>query len=97
MVYAAKDDRNEKLVQLRVKDPKKWTWGELGKQFAIHRSVAKEIFERDLEKFANEDQIDRYLKLTAPKTVFTARDLKTQSKPRPAIVKKASRKIQKKI
>ncbi len=64
MVYVPKEDRNSLLVQKRIKDPKKWTWGKLGQEFEIHRSVAKEIFERDMEKFANEEQIEKYLKLT---------------------------------
>jgi hypothetical protein len=60
MVYAPKEARNESIVQKRVKDPKTWTWGKLGEHFDVHRSVAKQIFERDLEKFANEEQIDLY-------------------------------------
>ncbi len=60
MVYAPKEHRNQSLVQLRVKNPKKWTWGKLGEHFAVHRSVAKQIFERDMEKFANEYEIEAY-------------------------------------
>ncbi len=60
MVYAPNDARNELLVQKRIKDPKLWTWGKLGEHFSIHRSVAKQIFERDMEKFANEYQIEKY-------------------------------------
>jgi hypothetical protein len=63
MVFAPNDERNQSLVQKRVKDPVKWSWAKLGEHFAIHRSVAKEIFERDLEKFAHEAEIDRYEKL----------------------------------
>jgi hypothetical protein len=62
MVYASNDSRNESLVLKRVKDPKLWTWGELGKHFGIHRSVAKQIFLRDVEKYANEHQIENYEK-----------------------------------
>ena len=62
MVYAPKDDRNERLVRNRIKDPKKWTWAKLGIYFGIHRSVAKQIFERDMEKFANESEIEVYEK-----------------------------------
>lgn len=62
MVYAPKEQRNESLIQKRIKDPKLWTWGRLGEHFEIHRSVAKEIFERDMEKFANEEQIASYEK-----------------------------------
>lgn len=60
MVYAPKEIRNESLVQKRIKDPKLWTWAKLGEHFEVHRSVAKEIFERDMEKFANEEQIAFY-------------------------------------
>ena len=60
MVYAPKELRNQSLVKKRVKNPKTWTWGKLGEFFAVHRSVAKEIFERDMEKFANEDEIAAY-------------------------------------
>jgi len=63
MVYAPNEARNEDLVKKRVRDPKKWTWGKLGEHFAIHRSVAKEIFERDIEKFANEEEIEKYEKI----------------------------------
>jgi hypothetical protein len=63
MVYAPNEDRNESLVQKRIKDPKKWTWGALGTEFGIHRSVAKQIFERDFEKYAKEEQIEKYEKL----------------------------------
>ena len=62
-MYAPNEERNQQLVQKRVHDPKKWTWGKLGEHFSIHRSVAKQVFERDLEKYANEDQIDSYKKL----------------------------------
>lgn len=61
MVYAPKEFRNQSLVEMRVKDPRKWSWAKLGAHFELHRSVAKEIFERDLEKFASEDEIERYL------------------------------------
>ena len=59
MVYAPKESRNQSIVEKRIKDPKKWSWGKLGQYFAIHRSVVKEIFDRDVEKYANEDQIVR--------------------------------------
>ncbi len=60
MVYAPKEHRNQSLVQRRIKDPAKWTWGKLGEYFSVHRSVAKEIFERDMEKFGSESEIERY-------------------------------------
>ena len=62
MVYPTKENRNELLVRKRLSNPKNWSWGKLGQHFAIHRSVAKEIFMRDLEKFANEEEIERYQK-----------------------------------
>ncbi|MBA3550664.1 hypothetical protein H0W32_00450 [Patescibacteria group bacterium] len=63
MVYVPKEERNKSIVEKRIKDPKKWTWGSLAEAFGIHRSVTKEIFERDFEKYANEEQIERYEKL----------------------------------
>lgn len=60
MVYAPKELRNQSLVQKRIKNPKKWTWGKLGEYYSVHRSVVKEIFERDIEKFANEYEIENY-------------------------------------
>jgi hypothetical protein len=60
MVYAPNDERNAALVQKRIHDPKKWSWAKLGEHYNIHRSVAKEIFERDIEKFANEYEIEKY-------------------------------------
>jgi hypothetical protein len=61
MPYAPKELRNQSLVQKRIKDPKKWTWGKLGEYFGVHRSVAKQIFERDFEKYATESQINLYV------------------------------------
>jgi hypothetical protein len=63
MVYASKELRNEQIVHKRLNDPQTWTWGKLGDHFGIHRSVAKEIFERDMEKFGHEVEIERYEKL----------------------------------
>ncbi len=63
MVYAPDIDRNRSLIQKRISDPKKWTWASLGKQFNVHRSVAKQIFERDVEKYAKEEQIEKYERL----------------------------------
>jgi hypothetical protein len=63
MVYAPDVGRNRSLIQKRISDPKKWTWAALGETFNIHRSVAKQIFERDVEKYAQEDQIVKYEKL----------------------------------
>jgi hypothetical protein len=62
MVYAPKDLRNQSLIAKRIKNPKSWTWSKLGKHFEIHRSVAKQIFERDVEKYAHETEIARYNK-----------------------------------
>ena len=60
MVYQENTERNEELVMKRIKDPKKWGWGALGKHYGIHRSYVKEIFERDFEKYAHEDEIEKY-------------------------------------
>ncbi len=62
MVYASKDLRNKSLIEKRIKDPEIWTWSKLGQHFEIHRSVAKQIFERDVEKYAHEPEIERYNK-----------------------------------
>ena len=62
MVYAPNEERNQLLIQKRISDPKKWTWGKLGERFNIHRSVAKQIFERDMEKYALEGEIEKYTK-----------------------------------
>ena len=62
MVYASKELRNQNLVQKRIKDPNLWTWAKLGQHFEIHRTVAKQIFERDVEKFAHEPEIVAYNK-----------------------------------
>ena len=62
MVYAPKELRNQSLVVKRIKDPKKWSWAKLGTFYEFHRSVAKQIFERDIEKFANEYEIEAYEK-----------------------------------
>jgi hypothetical protein len=62
MVYAPKDLRNKSLIEKRIKDPSIWTWSKLGQHFDIHRSVAKQIFERDVEKYAHEVEIERYNK-----------------------------------
>ncbi|MDQ3014779.1 MAG: hypothetical protein M3Q73_02875 [bacterium] len=63
MVYAPNSDRNRSLINKRISDPKKWTWAKLGQEFNLHRSVSKQIFERDVEKYAKEDQIERYQRL----------------------------------
>ena len=43
--------RNRQLVQLRCKNPEKWSWRKLGQHFDIHFTTAKQIFERDVEKY----------------------------------------------
>lgn len=63
MVYAPNYDRNKSLIQKRISDPKKWTWAKLGQEFDVHRSVSKQIFERDVEKYAKEEQIEKYERL----------------------------------
>lgn len=68
MVYAPNEQRNQQLVTKRLSDPKKWTWGKLGEHFNIHRSVAKEIFERDMEKYGQENEIEKYISQTKSKT-----------------------------
>lgn len=45
-------DRNYKLVALRRKDPKKWSWGKLANKFKFKsRSTPKEIYETFSVKF----------------------------------------------
>lgn len=60
MVYAPNDLRNASLVHKRIKDPNKWSWAKLGTEFKIHRTVAKQIFERDVEKYSHEEEIEHY-------------------------------------
>lgn len=41
-----KTERNKAIVKLRKKDPKKWTWAALAKEFGFKsRSTPKEIYE----------------------------------------------------
>lgn len=41
-----KMQRNRELIAKRIQDPSKWSWGELGKYFNIHRTTAKDVYVR---------------------------------------------------
>lgn len=36
--------RNQELVEKRIKDPKKWTWGALARHYKVSRPRAVKIF-----------------------------------------------------
>jgi hypothetical protein len=46
-----KTERNKDLVKKRLKNPKKWTWGELAKFFGIDRYTARDLFFQHVDKF----------------------------------------------
>lgn len=45
------DKRNKELVNLRKKNPTKWTWAELGRYFKISTVAAFRIYKRDKDRF----------------------------------------------
>lgn len=47
-------ERNKELVFKRLSDPIKWSYGELGKFYKIHKTTAEEIFLRDKMKYSQE-------------------------------------------
>jgi hypothetical protein len=55
--------RNKKLVEMRLSDPKKWSYPALSKYFNIHFTVAARNFNRDLKKYAKKSEIERYMKV----------------------------------
>jgi len=59
------EDRNKELVLKRIKDPFKWSYGELGSFYNIHKTTAEEIFKRDMHKYATTPQITKYLRMAA--------------------------------
>jgi len=50
--FVADVKRNRELVELRVKNPRKWSWRKLGEKFNIHYTTARQIFIRDRLKYA---------------------------------------------
>ena len=48
-----KFERNKELIIKRLSNEKKWSFGELGKFYKIHRTTAEEIFKRDLIKYTD--------------------------------------------
>lgn len=50
-----KSDRNKLLVELREKDPEKYTFEKLGKVFKINRERAYYIYKRDKEKYGKKN------------------------------------------
>jgi hypothetical protein len=49
---STKTERNKDLVKKRLANPKKWTWGELAKLYSIDRYTARDIFDRDVDKYS---------------------------------------------
>lgn len=55
------EERNKDIVLKRVSDPIKWSFGELGKIFKLHKTTVEEIFKRDIEKYATKKQRQSYV------------------------------------
>lgn len=49
--FVADVKRNKQIVELRLKDPKKWSWRKLGEKFNIDFTTARHIFIRDRLKY----------------------------------------------
>lgn len=47
MAMPAKKERNRKLVSLRRLNPKKYSWRNLGKEFNIKHTTARDIFMKE--------------------------------------------------
>lgn len=45
-----KKKRNEKLITMRVKNPKDWSFEKLARYFKINRVTAYQIYKRDVDK-----------------------------------------------
>lgn len=56
-------ERNEEIVKKRLDNHKKWSFGELGKFYNLHKTTVENVFKRDLKKYATQKQIDRYYKM----------------------------------
>lgn len=50
MAYPAKEKRNKEIIRLRTKDPVKWSFGEIAKEFNIKKQTAHAIFVREQAK-----------------------------------------------
>ncbi len=46
-----KPERNKDLVEKRLLNPEKWSWGQLGKFFHIDRYTARDLFFQHLDKY----------------------------------------------
>ncbi len=55
--------RNREIVERRIKDQITWSFGKLGEHYNLHKTTVEEIFNRDLEKYANANEIKAYIKL----------------------------------
>lgn len=42
-----KEERNRELIELRLEDPKEWTFAKLGERYEISEEAAVKIFHRD--------------------------------------------------
>jgi hypothetical protein len=47
-----KKQRNERIIKLRLKDPKKWTWKKLADEFNISRPTAYMVYKRYISSLA---------------------------------------------
>lgn len=50
MVMPLKKERNKKLVEMRNKNPKKWSFFELGRFFHINKVTAYQVYQRNVAK-----------------------------------------------
>lgn len=53
-------ERNKDLVNKRLDNPKKWSYGVLGRYFNIDKTTAEDIFKRDIEKYSTKIKIAKY-------------------------------------
>jgi len=49
------EDRNRELVELRLKDPKTYSYGRLGIIFTLNKKTAREIFLRDRNRYTKDE------------------------------------------
>lgn len=62
MKSVANIKRNRSLVQDRISDPLKWSYGELGRKYEVDKTTAEDIFKRDILKYTNKQQVEKYYK-----------------------------------
>jgi len=59
------EKRNKRLVTLRDKDPKEWSFTALGKKFGIHKVTAFEIYHREKSR-SREEKRNKTIKRKYP-------------------------------